>query len=343
MAKSSSIYMGEGKMALSGKWGSALSACMVAMAVTMVPSFLQLLLIDTTTQTLPLSTTTIFFYIFSFAWAFCVSSPLLFACVVGLRQMHISNESPLDVMIEKFKKNISRYIVLELKIALRILVFIAIPLVIYLICIFKGFMEYGDMNPSSQYGGIASLSMFALVIIYIYKTFEFIFVPFIHNDNPDLTDNEILDKSALLSKGYKWTMFKIMLRAILPAFAILIVLGIAFSFVFMGALIGGIAAAGAGYDFSNLPASSFGMTFLFIYMIIMLFLAAFIQTRMVLPFSVLYSELTGYNNNDQNDQGKTPVAVPENVIVTDPEENTNKEEEKKEEPEIPYEQRYMPR
>ena len=343
MAKSSSIYMGEGKMALSGKWGSAFSACMVAMAVTMVPSFLQLLFIDTTTQTLSLSTTTIFFYIFSFAWAFCVSSPLLFACVVGLRQMHISNESPLDVMIEKFKKNISRYIVLELKIALRILVFIAIPLVIYLICIFKGFMEYGDLNPSSQYGGIASLSMFALVIIYIYKTFEFIFVPFIHNDNPDLTDNEILDKSAMLSKGYKWTMFKIMLRAILPAFAILIVLGIAFSFVFMGALIGGIAAAGAGYDFSNLPASSFGMTFLFIYMIIMLFLAAFIQTRMVLPFSVLYSELTGYNNNDQNDQEKTPVAVPENVIVTDPEENTNKEEEKKEEPEIPYEQRYMPR
>lgn len=343
MAKSSSIYMGEGKMALSGKWGSAFSACMVALAVTMVPSFIQLLFIDPTTQTLPLSATTILFYIFSLAWAFCVSSPLLFACVVGLRQMHISNESPLDVMIEKFKKNISRYIVLEFKIALRILVFIAIPLVIYLICIFKGFMEYGDMNPSSQYGGIASLSMFALVIIYIYKTFEFIFVPFIHNDNPDLTDNEILDKSALLSKGYKWTMFKIMLRAILPAFAILIVLGIAFSFVFMGALIGGIAAAGAGYDFSNLPASSFGLTFLFIYMIIMLFLAAFIQTRMVLPFSVLYSELTGYNNNDQNDQGKTPVAVPENVIVTDPEENTNKEEEKKEEPEIPYEQRYMPR
>ena len=343
MAKSSSIYMGEGKMALSGKWGSAFSACMVAMAVTMVPSFLQLLFIDDTTQTLPLSATTILFYIFSLAWAFCVSSPLLFACVVGLRQMHISNESPLDVMIEKFKKNISRYIVLELKIALRILVFIAIPLVIYLICIFKGFMEYGDLNPSSQYGGIASLSMFALVIIYIYKILEFTFVPFIHNDNPDLTDNEILDKSALLSKGYKWTMFKIMLRAILPAFAILIVLGIAFSFVFMGALIGGIAAAGAGYDFSNLPASSFGMTFLFIYMIIVLFLAAFIQTRMVLPFSVLYSELTGYNNNDQNDQEKNPVAVPENVIVTDPEENTNKEEEKKEEPEIPYEQRYMPR
>lgn len=342
MAKSSSIYMGEGKMALSGKWGSAFSACMVAFAVTMVPSFIQLLFIDPTTQSLPLSSATILFYIISFAWAFCVSSPLLFACVVGLRQMHISNESPLDVMIEKFKKNISRYIVLELKIALRILVFIAIPLVIYLICIFKGFMEYGDMNPSSQYGGIASLSMFALGIIYIYKTFEFIFVPFIHNDNPDLTDNEILDKSALLSKGYKWTMFKIMLRAILPAFAILIVLGIAFSFVFMGALIGGIAAAGAGYDFSNLPASSFGMTFLFIYMIIVLFLAAFIQTRMVLPFSVLYSELIGYNNN-QNDQKETPVAVPENVVVTESEENTNKEEEKKEEPEIPYEQRYMPK
>lgn len=341
MAKSSSIYMGEGKMALSGKWGSAFSACMVAMAVTMVPSFLQLLLIDTTTQTLPLSTTTIFFYIFSFAWAFCVSSPLLFACVVGLRQMHISNESPLDVMIEKFKKNISRYIVLELKIALRILVFVAIPLVIYLICIFKGFMEYGDMNPSSQYGGIATLSMIALVITYFYKFLEFTFVPFIHNDNPDMTDNEILNKSSQLSKGYKWTMFKIMLRAILPAFAILFALVIAFSFVFMGALIGGIAAAGAGYDFSNLPATSFGMTFLFVYMIIVLLLAAFIQTRIILPYSVLYSELTGYENNAQNSQENTPVVVPENVVVTDPEEK--KEVEKKDEPEIPYEQRYMPK
>lgn len=341
MAKSSSIYMGEGKMALSGKWGSALSACIVAMAVTMVPSFIQLLFIDPTTQSLPLSSSTIIFYILSLAWTFCVSSPLLFACMVGLRQMHISNESPLDVMIERFKKNISRYIVLEFKIALRILVFVAIPLVIYLTCIIKGFMEYGDLNPSSQYGGIATLSMIALVITYFYKFLEFTFVPFIHNDNPDMTDNEILNKSSQLSKGYKWTMFKIMLRAILPAFAILFALVIAFSFVFMGALIGGIAAAGAGYDFSNLPATSFGMTFLFVYMIIVLLLAAFIQTRIILPYSVLYSELTGYENNAQNSQENTPVVVPENVVVTDPEEK--KEVEKKDEPEIPYEQRYMPK
>lgn len=341
MAKSSSIYMGEGKMALSGKWGSALSACIVAMAVTMVPSFIQLLFIDPTTQSLPLSSSTIIFYILSLAWTFCVSSPLLFACMVGLRQMHISNESPMDAMIERFKKNISRYIVLEFKIALRILVFVAIPLVIYLTCIIKGFMEYGDLNPSSQYGGIATLSMIALVITYFYKFLEFTFVPFIHNDNPDMTDNEILNKSSQLSKGYKWTMFKIMLRAILPAFAILFALVIAFSFVFMGALIGGIAAAGAGYDFSNLPATSFGMTFLFVYMIIVLLLAAFIQTRIILPYSVLYSELTGYENNAQNSQENTPVVVPENVVVTDPEEK--KEVEKKDEPEIPYEQRYMPK
>lgn len=341
MAKSSSIYMGEGKMALSGKWGSALSACIVAMAVTMVPSFIQLLFIDPTTQSLPLSSSTIIFYILSLAWTFCVSSPLLFACMVGLRQMHISNESPMDAMIERFKKNISRYIVLEFKIALRILVFVAIPLVIYLTCIIKGFMEYGDLNPSSQYGGIATLSMIALVITYFYKFLEFTFVPFIHNDNPDMTDNEILNKSSQLSKGYKWTMFNIMLRAILPAFAILFALVIAFSFVFMGALIGGIAAAGAGYDFSNLPATSFGMTFLFVYMIIVLLLAAFIQTRIILPYSVLYSELTGYENNAQNSQENTPVVVPENVVVTDPEEK--KEVEKKDEPEIPYEQRYMPK
>lgn len=343
MAKSSSIYMGEGKMALSGKWGSALSACMVAMAVTMAPSFLQLLFIDTTTQSLPLSYATILFYIISFAWAICVSSPFLFACVVGLRQMHISDESPMDVMIEKFKNNIGRYIVLELKIALKILTYIGIPLAIYLICLFKGYMDYGNLTPSSQYGGIASLSMFALVIIYIYKSFEFLFVPFVHNDNPNFTDNEIINKSSELSKGYKWTMFKIMLRAILPAFAIIFVLLIAFMFVFMGALIGGIAAAGAGYDFTNLPASSFGLTFLFVYMIIVLLLSAFVQTRMILPFSVLYSELTGYNNNAQNNQENTPAIVEASVS----EENTTNEEEKKEdkkdEPEIPYEQRYMPK
>lgn len=346
MAKSSSIYMGEGKMALSGKWGSALSACMVAMAVTMVPSFLQLFLIDTTTQSLPLSSATILFYIISFAWAFCVSSPLLFACVVGLRQMHISNESPLDVMIEKFKNNIKRYIVLELKIALKILTYIAIPLAIYLICIFKNFMEYDDLAQSSQYGGIASLSMFALVIIYIYKTFEFLFVPFVHNDNPNFTDKEIINKSSELSKGYKWTMFKIMLRAILPAFAIIFVLFIALIFVSMGALIGGIAAAGAGYDFTNLPASSFGLTFLFVYMIIVLLLSAFVQTRMILPFSVLYSELTGYDDNAQNSQENTPAIV-ESSDSEENKENTTNEEEKKEdkkdEPEIPYEQRYMPK
>ena len=340
MAKSSSIYMGEGKMALSGKWGSALSACMVAMVVTMVPSFLQLFFIDTTTQSLPLSSATILFYIISFAWAFCVSSPLLFACVVGLRQMHISNESPLDVMIEKFKNNIKRYIVLELKIALKILTYIAIPLAIYLICIFRNFMEYDDLAQSSQYGGIASLSMMALVIIYIYKTFEFLFVPFVHNDNPNFTDKEIINKSSELSKGYKWTMFKITLRAALPAFVIFFVLIIAFIFVFIGALFGGLAAAGAGYDFFNLPA------FLFVYMIIVLLLSAFVQTRTILPFSMLYSELTGYNGKTQNSQENTPAIV-ETPDSEENKENTTNEEEKKDdkkdEPEIPYEQRYMPR
>lgn len=346
MAKSSSIYMGEGKMALSGKWVSALSACMVAMAVTMVPSFLQLLFIDTTTQSLPLSSATILFYIISFAWAFCVSSPLLFACVVGLRQMHISNESPLDVMIEKFKNNIKRYIVLGLKIALKILTYIAIPLAIYLICIFKNFMEYDDLAQSSQYGGIASLSMIALVIIYIYKTFEFLFVPFVHNDNPNFTDKEIINKSSELSKGYKWTMFKINLRAALPAFIIFFVLIIVFIFVFIGALFGGMVATSVGYDFSNLPTSSFVLTFLFVYMIIVLLLSAFVQTRMILPFSVLYSELTGYDDNAQNSQENTPA----NVEASDSEENKEntmneeeKKEKKKDEPEIPYEQRYMPK
>lgn len=350
MAKSSSIYMGEGKMALSGKWGSALSACMVAMAVTMVPSFLQSLIMDTTTQSLPLSSAKILFSIFSFAWGFCVAYPLLFACLIGLRQMHISDESPLDVMIEKFKNNIRRYIGFELKIALKILTYIGIPLAIYLICLFKGYMDYGNLTPSSQYGGIASLNMFALVIIYIYKSLEFTFVPFIHNDNPDLTDNEILDKSALLSKGYKWTMIKIMLRAILPAFAIIFVLIIAFLFVYLGAAIGGLVALGAGYDITELPNSTFGMmfsmTYAFVFLIIVLLFSGFVYTRMILPFSVLYSELTGYNDKTQNSQENTPAIV-ETPDSEENKENTTNEEEKKDdkkdEPDIPYEQRYMPR
>lgn len=350
MAKSSSIYMGEGKMALSGKWGSAFSACMVAMAVTMVPSFIEPLIVDPSTQTFTSSSSKIFYFIFSLAWAFCVSYPLLFACIVGLRQMHISNESPLDAMIEKFKNNISRYIVLELKIALRILTFISIPLAIYLICLFKGYMEYGDLTPSSQYGGIATLSMTALVIVYIYKSLEFTFVPFIHNDNPDMTDNDILNKSSQLSKGYKWTMFKIMLRAILPAFVIIFVLIIAFICVYLGLAIGGLVALGAGYNITDIPSSQFGMmlgmTYFFVFTIIILLFGGFIYTRMILPFSVLYSELTGYNNNTQNSQENTPAIVESSDSEKNKENAKNEEEkkeEKKDEPEIPYEQRYMPK
>ena len=110
--------------------------------------------------------------------------------------------------------------------------------------------------------------------------------------------------------------------------------------MFIGALFGGLAAAGAGYDFFNLPA------FLFVYMIIVLLLSAFIQTRTILPFSMLYSELTGYNGNAQNNQEYTPTIVEAPDSEENKENTTNEEEkkdDKKDEPEIPYEQRYMPR
>lgn len=350
MAKSSSIYMGEGKMALSGKWESALSACMVVFFVAMIPTFAKFLLendtVEDVEQLYEISSTKIFLSLFSFIWSVFVLSPLSFACFIGLRQMHISDESPLDVMIKKIKKNYSKYIVLIFKVALRILVVTAIPLIIYTICIFKYIMDYGNLAPSSQYEGIASLCSLTLFILFFYKVFEFTFVPFIQNDNPDLSDNEILDKSSKLSKGYKWTMFKIMLRAILPAFAIIFVLLIALFFVSFGTLIGGIAAFSAGYDFSNFSFDSLGTTFIFIIILIMSLLYAFILTRTILPFSVLYSELIGYNGNAQNNQENTPAIV-ETPDSEENKENTTNEEEKKEdkkdEPEIPYEQRYMPK
>ena len=81
-------------------------------------------------------------------------------------------------------------------------------------------------------------------------------------------------------------------------------------------------------------------------MIIVLLLSAFVQTRMILPFSVLYSELTGYNGNAQNNQENTPAIVESSDSEENKENTTNEEEkkdDKKDEPEIPYEQRYMPK
>jgi len=346
MAKSSLVYMGEGKMALSGKWGIAIIACLAAMAITLIPLFIQSIVqiypaisdsfSDHTSSFLVMS---MIFPPLTVVWSFCVGMPIMYASMIGLRQMHTSNEIPMDVMFDKFKQNGKRYLKLGIKVLLKILRVIAIPLVLYIISIAKSFSDFDNPAASSQFGGMSDLFKLAIIIVYLYKYFEFTFVPFVHNDNPEMTDQEIINKSSVLSKGYKWTMFKIVLRAILPAVLIAIALSIAatlFGFIILGTVL--------FTSFSSITPSFVFALFASLVLFECL-ISAYVQVRITLPLSVLYSELTGNNEKEKENAPQTdvpPVLLPDEVSNTATEE-TAKEEEKKAEPEIPYEQRYMPK
>lgn len=342
MAKSSSIYMGEGKMALSGKWQKALIACFVAIGISIIPSFINTPLNYSRTFEYSNSTTELSFA-FSFIgliWAIFVTLPLTYSCTIGLRQMHIANEQPMDVMFDKFKHNWKRYVKLGIKVGLRIMAIIAIPLVLYVFLLFSvffaAFFNVGSIDSSIM--GLPFLCIIACIVGYCYKYFEYIFVPFVVNDNPEMTDKEVLSKSSTLSKGQKWTMFKIYLRALIPVLLLFI---IAFIVILVPIIImiGGFAMFGTLNNFSLLNWN-FILIFIVVYLIATILMSSFIFLRTKLPLSVLYSELTGYN--DKNDEPMTPVLLPEDGLTTTVEEAA-KEEEKKIEPEMPYEQKYMPK
>lgn len=337
MAKSSSIYMGEAKMALSGKWKKALAASCTLIAVSTVPSLLGVLLPDLLSS------------IISLIWAICVVAPLSFACVIALRQQHIADEIPFNVMIDKYKQNSKRYLFLVLKISLKILKAFAIPAVLFLICIVKSIIDFGDWRATTQYSDMAYLCMIAMFVVVAYKTLEYVFVPFICNENPDIADEEIIKKSSELTKDNKWTIVKIIIRALLPIFLISMVIYIPIIALFFGALIG-ILAGNIAPSFANILSYSdglYGHSFFNVIFLVALFfsclgllLSAFIQIRTTVPLSVLYSDLSGYNDRTEK-TNPSDNNCHEELMVIDSSEPSN-DEEKKEEPEIPYEQRYMP-
>lgn len=352
MTKSSSIYMGEGKMALSGKWGIAMVASIVAMTISMLPSIIQnvyayFLKLDAIASNnySNVSATNGFLSIISIAWAICVTVPISYACIVGLRQMHIANEQPMDVMFEKFKQNWKKYICLGTKVALKILVVIAIPLGLYLFSFFATL--FGGAGTTLELMDFSFLCMIAIIVGCLYKYFEYIFAPFVCNDNPEMTDKEVLNKCSELTDGKKWLMFKIYLRAILPAIlygiALIFVLGVIL-LIFVGGMIFSNAFNPSDLDsfnsLSNVTPSSV-LLFFSLYLISIVGLSAYVHLRTILPMSVLYSELTG-SNDKVTKESEPIILLPEDGANTATEE-TAKEEEKKAEPDIPYEQRYMPK
>lgn len=343
MAKSSSIYMGEAKMALSGKWEKALAASCTLIAVSTVPSLLGVLLPDLLSS------------IISLIWAICVVAPLSFACVIALRQQHIADEIPFSVMIDRYKQNSKRYLFLVLKISLKILKVLAIPAILFLICIVKSIIDFGDWRATTQYSDMAYLCMIAMFVVFAYKTVEYVFVPFVCNENPEMADEEIIKKSSELTKDNKWTIVKIIIRALLPIFLISIVIYIPIIALFFGAFIE-ILVGNINTSFANILSYSdglYGHSFFYIFFLVALFfsclgllLSAFMQIRTTVPLSVLYSDLSGYNEitektNPTGNNTSSNDSSHEELIVIDSSEPSN-DEEKKEEPEIPYEQRYMP-
>ncbi len=345
MAKSSSIYMGEAKMALSGKWKNALAASCTLFAISSAPSLLGIILPEALSS------------LISLIWAICVVAPLSFACVVALRQQHIANETPLTVMIDNFKQNAKRYLFLGLKVFLKILKILAIPAILFLICIVKSIIDFGNWSATTQYSDMAGLCMTAIVGIVVYKSLEYVFLPFVWNDNPEMSDNEIINKSSALTKDNKWTIVKIFIRALLPIILISFVLYIPIFIacaIFIGALAGGgFHSFWDMFSFSDniYGHSMFNVVFvtIFIFSCFGILLSAYTQIRTIVPLSVLYSELSGYDNSaaltiSSNDNTSSDNNKREEVLVLDSSEPSNDEEkeEKKVEPEIPYEQRYMP-
>lgn len=329
--------MGEAKMALSGKWKKALAASCTLFAISSAPSLLGIILPEALSS------------LISLIWAICVVAPLSFACVIALRQQHIADEIPFNVMIDKYKQNSKRYLFLVLKISLKILKAFAIPAVLFLICIVKSIIDFGDWRATTQYSDMAYLCMLAMFVVVAYKTLEYVFVPFVCNENPEMADEEIIKKSSELTKDNKWTIVKIIVRALLPIFLISIVLYFPI-IIFLGVAFIGILAGDIDPLFTNIFSYSnslYGHPFFNVFFIGALFfsclgllLSAFIQIRTTVPLSVLYSDLSGYN--DRTDKtNPTDNNSHEELMVIDSSEPSN-DEEKKEEPEIPYEQRYMP-
>ena len=328
-------------MALSGKWQKALIACFVAIGISIIPSFINTFLSygNKFNYSDSYNELRISYGLVALVWSIFVNLPLTYSCTIGLRQMHIANEKPMDVMFDKFKQNWKRYIKLGIKVGLRIMAIIAIPLVLYVFLFFSVFFSaLFNIGSIDSIMGLPFLCIIACIVGYYYKYFEYIFVPFVVNDNPEMTDKEVLSKSSTLSKGQKWTMFKIYLRALIPVLLLFI---IAFIVILVPIIImiGGFAMFGTSNIFSLLNWN-FILILIVVYLIAAILISSFVFLRTKLPLSVLYSELTGYN--DKNDGPMTPVLLPEDVSNTTTEEYA-KEEEKKVEPEIPYEQRYMPK
>ncbi len=323
-------------MALSGKWGKALLACFITNGITFLPTFIYIFLTLNSTLELPDSyEANLIDRLINLAWSIFVTLPLTYSCIIGLRQMHVANEQPKNVMFDKFKQNWIRYIKLGAKVALKILAIIAIPFVIYMISIFSA-------GINSSIIGLSFLFILACLVIYYYKFFEYIFVPVVANDNPEMTDKEILNKSSELTNGYKGTIFKIYLQGIIPALLIYMLVGFV-AIIALIIVIGEIAVTGEWNNFDSFqPYINDTLTvFIFAYLITTILLFSYVFVRISLPLSVLYSELTGFNDK-KNEGPITPVLLPGNGSNSTTEESA-KEEEKKVEPEIPYEQRYMPK
>lgn len=361
MVKSSSIYIGQAKMALAGKWQSAMLACSVAILISMFPTFTTYIINHLSgtvnpgefqtyedyqqalTSSLDMSGWNIFTIVFSFIWTLLMTTPVMLSCCVGIREMHISNKSAMDVMYLFFRENYVSLLKLMWKSALRILKWCGIPLALFLIFRLLQFLD-DDYYASTRYASLASLSQFVFVILCAYKTLEYTVVSYLKNDNPDMADEDILEKSETLMKGNKMLMIKMAVRAVLPVIPIMIGLGFIFLFLVFGALFGSMVTLFVSGNMDTLYSAFDHIAPMWYYIGIALpiLIFAFVISRFIMECSVLYSELIGYVPATEEEEKKDEKSQEE-----------QKEEEKKDgdkgpdeinlEPEIPYEQRYMPK
>lgn len=362
MAKSSSIYIGEAKMALAGKWQSALVACSVAIMVAMIPTFAEHFISQLTGHVNPGeyqtyeeyrkaltssnisdSTYETLVMVINVVWTLLFAVPVMLACLVGIRQMHIEGKSPVDEMVSYIRtdrKELYRQIWNAMMKTLRLCV---IPLALYVVfTMLQKFVD--DYYAAERYESLASLSKMVFMIMLIYKSMEYIFISYIKKDNPDLEDEDVLSNSETLVKGNKLVVCKIAVRAALPIIPIVIGLFILFFFLAIGAMFGSIFVALFNDKMDLYSIFGYvGPVWYYVYVAIKVLILAYVLSRFLMACSVLYSELTNYAPKSSEDPDKEEPKDEQEKSEEENKGNGNAPEDIKLEPEIPYEQRYMPR
>lgn len=119
--------------------------------------------------------------------AFIAAAALVFAIVWSLLRVFVLNE--LEVGCHSFlKKNLSEHVTLD--------------------CLKEGFADYKRTLVTMLLRDVYLALWFCLLFVPgLIKSYSYMMVPYIINDEPDLTAKEVITRSREMMNGHKWRAF----------------------------------------------------------------------------------------------------------------------------------------